>query len=189
MFYKAIIIGASTGGPSALRAILKQLPEQFPIPIIIVQRIPPGLFAESLAEALDEASPLKVRILKENDSINSNEAVLIPGGFNISFADNKITMIKGDDAENTPSISYTINQCISHFKEPLIFSILTGICLDNDLIQAVQFIKEQKGYVLAQNPESCFIGDLPQTIIQAGLANDVVNLEKISQSLIQLQQK
>ena len=185
MSYKAIILGASTGGPSALRTILKNIPKNFPIPIIIVQRIPPGLFAESLAEALDEASDIKVRILKEEDTIQQNEAVLIPGGFNITFqgGGNKIKLIPGDDPENSPSISYTIGQTQAFFKEPIILSILTGICLDDNLTSESKKLKEQQGFIIVQSPDSCFIEDLPQTIIQENLADKVIALDKMGEEI------
>lgn len=189
MFFKALIIGASTGGPSALRNILKLFPKQFPIPIIILQRIPPGLFAESLAEALDEVSKLNVRILKEDDQLNFDEAVLVPGGHNIYFENNKINLIKGSNLENSPSISHTLKQTLTYFNGPILVTILTGICLDNDLVEIVKTIKEKNGVIVVQNPESCFIGDLPQTIIQAGLADHIYPLETISTNIIDLANK
>jgi len=189
MYYKSIILGSSTGGPSALRVILKQLPKDFPLPIIIVQRVPPGLFAESLAEALDDACELKVRILNDEDSINPSEAVLIPGGFNILFDNDKVKLIKGTDIENSPSISHTITQSLGYYEAPVVLSVLTGICLDDDLIQETKILKEKNGWVTVQNPETCFIGDLPQTLIKANVTDDIIALDKIGNALISLSQK
>lgn len=191
MYYKAVILGASTGGPSALRNILKEIPNDFPLPIIIVQRIPAGLFAESLAEALDEASDFKVRILKEEDEIHDNEAVLIPGGLNVNFEGSKnvVKLSPGNDSENSPSISYTVKQAIAHFKGPLILSILTGICLDDNLVEETRSLIEQNGNVLVQKPDTCFIEDLPQTIIQSGVSNEIVELNQMAKNLVMLANK
>ncbi len=191
MFYKAIIIGASTGGPSALRTILKSLPKLFPIPILVVQKIPQGIFAESLAEALDEVSDITVRILKEKDVINQHEAVLIPGGFNLIFEGDKnsIKLIPGEDSENAPSISTTIKQAISFFKGPIIFSVLTGICLEDHLIDEAKKLCHHNGYIITQKPETCFIDDLPKTVIQANISNDIIELDRMGPVLTQLSSK
>ncbi len=191
MYYKAIIIGASTGGPSALRTILKSLPKSFPIPILVVQRIPQGIFAESLAEALDEASDITVRILKEKDVIHQDEAVLIPGGFNLTFEDenNTIKLVPGDDPDNSPSISSTIKQAGSFFKGPIIFSVLTGICLEDHLINEAKNLSDHNGYIVVQKPETCFIDDLPQTIIQSNISNDIIELERMGPILTELSGK
>ena len=191
MQYKAVIIGATTGGPNALRTILKKMPKDFPIPIIIVQRIPQGLFAESLAEALDEASEIKVRILHENDQLHNNEAVLIPGGYNLKLLheSNSIQLISGDDPENSPSISETLKQAEHYFNGPVILAILTGICLEDDLIKNVKDLISAGSHVITQKPETCFIEDLPQTIIQAGLSNDNIDLNDISEHLSRLANK
>ncbi|MDH4129880.1 MAG: CheB methylesterase domain-containing protein [Spirochaetota bacterium] len=187
MQYKAIILGASTGGPSALRNILKNIPKDFSLPIIISQRIPPGLFAESLSEALNEACNFKVRILKDDDKISNNEAILVPGGFNISFNKSQnIKLLPGDDPENSPSISFTINQLLEYFNGPLILCILTGICLDDNLIPGIKALKEKNGFIIVQKPETCFIEDLPRTVIQEKLENEIVELDKISEKLVSL---
>ena len=190
MQYKAVILGATTGGPSALRTILKQVPKDYPLPIVIVQRIPPGLFAESLSEALNEACNFNVKILKDDDFIKNNEANLIPGGFNLSFnKSGKVKLLPGEDPENSPYISFTINQLLDYFNGPLILCILIGICLDEKLIPVIKLLKEKKGHVIVQKPETCFIEDLPKTIIQENLDDEIIELEKISEKLVILSGK
>lgn len=180
--YKAVIIGASTGGPNALRTILKKVPEDFPLPILILQRIPQGLFAESLAEALDEVSPIKVRILNTEDHLKTNEAVLVPGGFNIKLlSDNEIKLVPSDDPENSPSISQTLEQF--NGCSPVLFTVLTGISLEDELVNSIKAIKDKGGKTIVQSPETCFIDDLPQIVISSGLADEIIALEDISQEL------
>lgn len=192
MQYKALIIGASTGGPNALRTILKKFPKNFPIPVIVVQKIPQGIFAESLAEALDEVCPVKVRVLLEEDKVVENEIVIIPGGFNIqlpSGSKNEVRLYSGDNLEDMPSISNTLLESLDFFKGPILVSILTGICLDESLSSVIKKVRDKQGYVVVQKPESCFIEDLPQTIIQSKEYDEIVDLDKISESLIKLVEK
>ncbi len=186
MSYNFIIIAASTGGPSALRIILKQMPKDFSIPIIIVQRIPPGIFAESLAEALNEISPLKVRVAFDDRPITKNEAVLIPGGYDIAFLNNKFRLIKSIDSDNTPSISNTIKEAIEYYKNSIILTVLTGISLEKDLIDNIKMLKNEKGNVIVQSPSTCFISDLPQTVINENLHDNILPIDKIASGLTNL---
>lgn len=180
--FKAVVIGASTGGSNALRTILRNIPEDFPIPIIILQRIPQGLFAESLAEALDDISPLKVRILNNNDHLNNKEAVLVPGGYNIELNSPllEINLVIDDNPENAPSISTTLKQ----FKESILFIVLTGISLEEDLVESIKLIKSKESLVFVQSPDTCFIDDLPNMVINSDLADAVIPLDQIATDLL-----
>jgi two-component system, chemotaxis family, protein-glutamate methylesterase/glutaminase len=74
-----VVIGASTGGPSALEKILPELPADLPASIVIVQHMPPG-FTQSLAERLDGLSKLSVREARDGDTLDPGCVLIAPAG-------------------------------------------------------------------------------------------------------------
>ena len=80
-----VAIGSSTGGPNALSALLPQLPADFPVPIVIVQHMPP-LFTRLLAERLNAAAPLHVQEGKEGEKLKAGQIWIAPG-------DNHMTVV------------------------------------------------------------------------------------------------
>ena len=79
---KAVVIGISTGGPAALAAILPVFPSTFPLPILIVQHMPP-LFTRLLAERLNESCQLTVKEASQDDVVEPGTVLLAPGDYHM----------------------------------------------------------------------------------------------------------
>ena len=81
---KVLVIGASSGGPPALRTVLSSLPEKFPIPILVIQHMPAG-FTETFANSLKKICNIRVKEAKEGDKIESGLALSAPGGYHMAL--------------------------------------------------------------------------------------------------------
>ncbi len=84
---KVVVVGVSTGGPTALGAILPQLPAGFPLPVLVVQHMPP-LFTRLLAERLHSSCPLSVEEAGQGDPVESGKILIAPGDFHLRVASN-----------------------------------------------------------------------------------------------------
>jgi two-component system chemotaxis response regulator CheB len=80
-----VVVGSSTGGPTALRILLSQIPNDFHSPIVIAQHMPEGGFVEALSEKLNEISIFKVKTIENGEVIKRDTAYLCPGGFNVEI--------------------------------------------------------------------------------------------------------
>ncbi len=80
---KVVVIGSSTGGPQALRAVLTSFPPDTGVPILVVQHMPPG-FTRALADRLNEAGPLKVAEARPGSKVEPGVALMAPGGFHMA---------------------------------------------------------------------------------------------------------
>ncbi len=81
---KLILIGTSTGGPSALQNVLTKLPSNIQAPIIISQHMPSG-FTKSLANRLNSLSKINVKEAENREVINKGTAYIAPGGFHLKL--------------------------------------------------------------------------------------------------------
>jgi two-component system chemotaxis response regulator CheB len=183
-----IAIGVSTGGPNALAILLSQLPADFPVPIAIVQHMPP-VFTKLLAERLNTKCLLQVEEARSG-------ARFIPGGVWIAPGDYHITVkqdAKGlfletnqNPPENScrPSVDVLLRSIaqISRNNINAIAVVLTG--MGQDGLQGCQEIHEVGGEIIAQDEESSVVWGMPGFVVNGGLADRVLPLNAIAKELI-----
>lgn len=194
---KIIVIGASTGGPQTLEAILSSLPPDFLPPIIIAQHMPSIEFTQSLANHLTRVCKLMVKIAKDNEIIARKKIYLVPGGYNMTLE----TQIHADIRENpclksvsirvlkekrdtlTPSIDTVMKSVAGIYKEKAIGIILTG--MGNDGVEGMAAIKNSGGKTLVQDESSLIFG-MPKAVIDRGCADSILPAGKIAGKIVEL---
>jgi two-component system chemotaxis response regulator CheB len=181
---KAIAIGASTGGPKALVSLIKELPGDLGVPIFIVQHMPAG-FTTSLASRMDIESKLKVVEASDEMTIEKNVVYLAPGDYHMTVGNKKIRLDKREKINGVrPSVDYLFESAAEIYTNNLLGVILTGMGKDGSL--GMKRIKEFNGYNIAQDKESCTIFGMPQSAIKLGVVDEILNLNEISQRIIEL---
>ena len=181
---KAIAIGASTGGPKALVSLIKELPGDLGVPIFIVQHMPAG-FTTSLASRMDMESKLKVVEASDEMVIEKNVVYLAPGDYHMTVGNKKIRLDKREKINGVrPSVDYLFESAAEIYTNNLLGVILTGMGKDGSL--GMKRIKEFNGYNIAQDKESCTIFGMPQSAIKLGVVDEILNLNEISQRIIEL---
>lgn len=181
---KAVVIGASTGGPKALTYLVKRLPDRIKTPIFIVQHMPKG-FTTSLSKRLDNES--KVRVVEAEDGmvIQNNMIYLAPGDFHMIIDGIKIRLNKEDKLHGVrPAVDYLFNTAASIYRENLLGIILTGMGSDGS--SGMENIKKMGGYNIAQNKESCVVYGMPGSAVSKGVVHRILSLEDISNNLNEL---
>jgi two-component system chemotaxis response regulator CheB len=184
---KILALGASTGGPEALRCILSSLPANFPMPIVITQHITEG-FLLGLIHWLQKSTQLKLEIAQ-------NQQKLQPG-FVYFAADNTHLIIKKgvvpiailDDSPKIdhfrPSINALFSSVAKSYPGAAIGGILTG--MGRDGAEGLLQMKEAKCVTFAQSEGTSIIFGMPSVALGLTAAQYSVDLEKISQFLAKL---
>ncbi|WP_286239944.1 protein-glutamate methylesterase/protein-glutamine glutaminase [Neptuniibacter halophilus] len=174
---KLVVIGSSTGGPAALQQILTQLPANFPHPILLVQHMP-KTFTSVFASRLDQQCNIAVKEAEDGDRLMPGRALLAPGGHQMIIDPrNKdvIRIMPGDERLTyKPSVDVTYASAAKSYASKVLAIILTGMGADG--CDGARLLRQQGATVWAQNKESCTIYGMPQAVVNAGLANEILDL-------------
>lgn len=181
---KVIVIGASTGGPIALRQLLSQLPMDFASSIIVVQHLPPS-FTSVLAEQLHEQLPLSVKEAEESHLLQPGTVLITPGQFHLQVKpDGQLHLVQGTETDDyCPSINLTMQTVAEVYQSKARGVLLTG--MGHDGLQGLAAIREHGGTTFVQTPETCTAPNLPRRAIAAGLADHVEAPDHIAELLLQ----
>ncbi len=185
-FKKLIAIGTSTGGPRALQDVIPFLPGDIDAGILIVQHMPPG-FTKSLAERLDSMSQIRVKEAEDGDVIVAGVAYLAPGDSHI-----KVTkqagqfVLKLDNGERVsghkPSVDALMYSIVELNDRNVIGVIMTGMGADG--ADGLSKVKANKGFIIAQDEESCVVFGMPKSTIKLGVVDKVVSLNNIANEIV-----
>jgi len=184
--YKAIAIGISTGGPLSLQKFLPNISPKVTQPIFIVQHMPP-MFTKSLAERLNSMCKHDVKEAENDEPVKDNHIYIAPGGKHMTVYKKTLgdTAIRISDQPNNtlhkPSVDVMLNSVADNYMDKTLSIIMTG--MGRDGTEGVQKIKNLGGQCIAQDESSCIVYGMPKSIVDSGLADAVVPLEKIADIL------
>jgi two-component system chemotaxis response regulator CheB len=181
-----LAIGTSTGGPNALAAVLKHLPADFPLPIVIVQHMPP-MFTRLLAERLSADFPLRFaegisgQVLEPSRgwiAPGDHHMVVVPEGAQFRIALNQ------DPPENScrPAVDVLFRSVAKTYGAGVLAVILTG--MGQDGLRGCEAIREAGGQIIAQDEESSVVWGMPGHVVRAGLADQVLPLSRIGDDIV-----
>ena len=180
--YDIIVIGSSTGGPSALESVLTRLPENLTVPVLIAQHMP-ETFVPSFAARLNELIPLEVRMAKKDDEVVAGTILLAPGSRNMVVKQNVDGKVVIDFTSkrfkdyNFPSVTGLMHSVAEVYKSRAIGVILTGMGKDGS--EGLKAIHDSGGYTVAQSKETCIVFGMPKEAIEIGAVTKVVPLKEI----------
>ena len=180
---KIVVIGSSTGGPRALNAVIPKLPANLNASYVVIQHMPAG-FTRSLAERLDNASDLIVREAAPGDTIEVGRCLLAPGGFHMVFNDKGVVTLNQNPPVHgvRPAVDVTMLSLAQIFKDKTIGVILTG--MGNDGTSAVSLVHSMGGWVIAEAEETSVVWGMPRSVVEAGVAHEVIPLNEVADAII-----
>jgi two-component system chemotaxis response regulator CheB len=180
-----VAIGASTGGPPVIEAILSGLPEDFPVPLLIVQHMAAG-FTTGFVEWLDRTSALPVHVATDGIRILPGQAYVAPDGVQMKVEmGGKISLIN-DPPEHglRPSVSYTFRSVTKAFGVNAVGVLLTGI--GEDGAKELKLMKDNGAITIAQDKESSVVFGMPGKAVDLDAAMYVLPPNMIVATLIRL---
>lgn len=174
-----VAIGVSTGGPNALAELLPRLPADFPVPILIVQHMPP-LFTKLLADRLSAKAAIGVREATAGDEVAAGSAWLAPGDFHMQIgrAGKAVSIgLSRGAPENScrPAVDPLFRSVVDVYGPHVLGVIMTG--MGQDGLRGCQAIRAAGGQVIVQDEASSVVWGMPGYVAEAGLAELVLPLE------------
>jgi len=168
-----VAIGTSTGGPNALTGLIPQFPADFPVPIVIVQHMPP-LFTRLLAERLDSLAPLEVQEGKEGQKLQRGQVWIAPGDYHMTVVRKEKEFVLGlnhDPQENScrPAVDVLFRSVAQAYGANVLGVVLTGMGADGTRGSAE--IREAGGEVIVQDEASSVVWGMPGSVVAANLTD------------------
>jgi two-component system chemotaxis response regulator CheB len=181
-----VAIGTSTGGPNALTALLPQLPADFPVPIVIVQHMPP-LFTRLLAERLNTLARLEVQEGKTGQKLQRGQVWIAPGDQHMTVARRGNEFVLGinhDAQENScrPAVDVLFRSVAHTYGANALAVVLTGMGADGTRGSAD--IREAGGEVIAQDEASSVVWGMPGNVVAANQADHIYPLGGIAPEVV-----
>ncbi|MCK9381778.1 MAG: chemotaxis-specific protein-glutamate methyltransferase CheB [Sulfuritalea sp.] len=182
---RMVAIGASTGGPQALREILSHLPAGFPAPVVCVQHIGEGFLSEMVAW-LAEVSPLPVRQAVQGEVPQAGVVYFAPDDAHTAFdGDGRFDLSRAPPCDgHRPSITFTLRAVARRFGAGAVGVLLTG--MGRDGAEGMVDIAAAGGVTIAQDEASSVVYGMPRAAVALGSAQQVLPLERIAPTLAAL---
>jgi two-component system chemotaxis response regulator CheB len=179
---RVVVIGVSTGGPSALSRVIPALAAETPFATIIVQHMP-AQFTSALAERLNGLSAIEVREAREGDRPRQGVALVAPGDQHLEVGEGGVLHVTDGPEVNgcKPSVDVTMKSAAKIFGRRAIGVIMTG--MGKDGAEGLAAIKAAGGRTFAQDKATSVIYGMPRAAVEAGAVDEVVALDDIAGKL------
>lgn len=184
---KVVVIGASTGGPQALKELLSKLPLDFPLPVICIQHIYVG-FLQGLLDWLAVGCRLPIQIAQPGDMPKPGRIYFPPEQQHLEL-DERGRFIYSDSppvAGHCPSVTVTFTSVAKFYGQACVGILLTG--MGRDGAEGMQAIAQAGGFTIAQDEASSVVFGMPKAAIDLGAAKQVLPIHAIAPRLISLLQ-
>ncbi len=178
---EVVVIGVSTGGPTALGEILPKLPANFQLPILVVQHMPP-LFTRLLAERLNSTCQLPVCEAHHGCTVEPGKIFIAPGDFHMKLARDKAAVrvcLDQSVRQNScrPAVDALFVAAAEVYGGAALAVILTG--MGQDGARGAEILKARGAAIVAQDEASSVVWGMPGAVVNAGLADRVLPLGEV----------
>lgn len=180
--FDAVAIGASLGGPEALRTLLGGIPSDFPAAILVVQHLNRG--RRPLPRYLELESPLPVKEAENGEPVRAGWVYIGPPDRHLVItAEQRILLSDGAPIKFCrPAAERLFLSAAAAYRERLLGVVLTGCNTDGAM--GVQAIKWLGGRVLVQDPNTCRAPGMPRAAIATGQVDFILPIERIAAALV-----
>jgi len=181
-----VALGVSTGGPNALAGLIPGLPRDFPVPLVIVQHMPP-LFTRLLAERLAAKSQIRVEEGSMGTILRPGCAWVAPGDYHMVVEGDqnqaRLRTYRGPQENSCrPAVDVLFRSVAHVYKSHVLAVVLTG--MGQDGLRGCEHIREVGGQIFAQDQASSVVWGMPGYVANAGLADRVLPLDRMGMEIV-----
>jgi len=178
---RVVVIGSSTGGPSALMQTFSAFSQPPDCVFLVAQHMPEG-FTRGFAERLDRLTSFDVKEAEGGEALLPGSVWIAPGGRHLeleSIGGRVVTRVSETRAADryTPSVDRLFESAAKHYGPDLLGVVLTG--MGDDGRKGAEAVKRAGGHVIAESEETAVIFGMPQQAIRAGSVDCVLPLYEI----------
>ena len=182
-----LAIGSSTGGPDALTKVLQALPADLPVPVVVTQHMPP-VFTRMFAERLDRSTSLHVVEAGDGMELAPGTVYIAPGDKHLVLQRRStatLTQLSGAPPENScrPAVDVMFRSVAALYGASAFATVLTGMGYDGR--GGAKVLREAGAEILAQDEASSVVWGMPGAVVGAGLADEILPLDRIAAALMQ----
>jgi two-component system chemotaxis response regulator CheB len=182
----AITVGCSTGGPDALAKVLDALPGDLPVPILVVQHMPP-VFTKMFAERLNRSAALTVVEATDGMPVEAGTVYIAPGDHHLMLAQRGggiFTKLNEGPPENScrPAVDVLFRSVAQAYGQSALAAVLTGMGQDGK--KGAEVLRAAGAEVVAQDEHTSVVWGMPGAVVGAQLAHAVLPLEGIAKYLV-----
>jgi len=182
---RVLAIGCSTGGPQALTSVLQALPATFPLPIVVVQHMPP-VFTQQFAMRLDRTCALSVHESAGGEVLRPGHVFIAPGNFHLVLnprGNDIVTQLHQGPQVSfcRPSVDVLFDSVAGVYRGDVLSVVLTG--MGSDGRDGADKIRRAGGTVIVQDEQTSVVWGMPGAIAAAGLADQILPLPEIADAL------
>jgi two-component system chemotaxis response regulator CheB len=182
---RLVVIGASTGGVEALRAVLPALPAGLP-PILVVQHIP-AFFSKAVADRLNTMTPYEVREAVDDEPILPGQCLIAPGNYHLMVVSGpsgyRTRLTQSPPVHHCrPAVDLLFRSAAAAAGRHTLAVLLTGMGSDGAL--GMQAIRQAGGINLTEHEDSCIIYGMPRAAVQLGVVDKTVMLDRMPQAIL-----
>ena len=181
-----VAIGSSTGGPDALTSVLPQLPASFPVPVVIVQHMPP-VFTRMFAQRLDSKCALSVKEAEHGDLVVPGRVLIAPGGQHLELkrvGTSVVAQLTSGPPESfcRPAVDVLFRSVAAVHGGSALAVVLTG--MGSDGARGAEVLRRAGAEVVAQDEASSVVWGMPGAVVAAGLASRVLPLRQVATDVV-----
>ncbi|HUK33970.1 MAG TPA: chemotaxis-specific protein-glutamate methyltransferase CheB [Vicinamibacterales bacterium] len=185
--FDVVVIGASTGGPQGLKALVQRLPANFPVPVAIVLHMPVG-YTAAYAERLNEASGLTVVEAADDDEVRPGVVFVAPAGRHLTFRRVGGTVrtrleVSPLDTAHKPSVDVLFQSAADVYGDRVLGVVMTG--MGEDGRAGAAWIKARNGSILTEAEDTCIVYGMPRAVVEAGLSDASVPLDRMADAIVE----
>ncbi|HEU5474241.1 MAG TPA: chemotaxis response regulator protein-glutamate methylesterase [Actinophytocola sp.] len=185
---QAVVIAASTGGPEALRTVLTCLPGSLPVPVLVVQHMPP-VFTDMLAKRIDVTSQLRVAEAKNNEPVLPGRVYIAPGDHHLEVVrvgGQLRTKLHDGPKENhcRPAADVLFRSAAKIFGGAVLGVVLTGMGQDGK--RGSEALAAGGARVIVQDEQTSVVWGMPGVVADAGLADAVLPIGEMANNITAL---
>jgi len=182
--FSCVVIASSTGGPMALCQLCSGLPENFSVPILLVQHNTSG-FDKGFVQWLNEYAQLNVKLAEEGDVPQRGNVYVAPTDRHLVISDNRIAFDDSEPVNNQkPAADLLFKSAAEFYGDSLLSLVLTG--MGSDGANGTRIVKQAGGVTIAQDESSSMIYGMPEAAAKTGCVDHVLPLNEIASKLVSL---
>ncbi|GAB2462077.1 protein-glutamate methylesterase/protein-glutamine glutaminase [Jatrophihabitans fulvus] len=182
---KVLAIGCSTGGPQALAGVLEALPASFPVPVVVVQHMPP-VFTAQFAARLDRSCKVRVLEAQGGEVLAPGTVYIAPGDFHMELEASATPVVRLNQKPAVcfcrPAVDVLFASVAACFGAATLAVVLTG--MGHDGREGARRISTAGGSVLVQDERTSVVWGMPGAIAAAGLADEILPLDTVATAIL-----